>query len=328
MLDRAAAVAVAEVELAVEPEHHAVHAVVGVDAAEPGQERDSVCRPCRRRRCLRARAGRGYCRRRRGSRGTCRPCRKCSSTAMPIGTGKTRSAKTVDLVGLAVAVGVFEDLDLVGLLDAMEPLVAAAGEPIVQPLGDPDPAARVDVDIGGVDEQRLGRPERRLEPRGRLEPPGRLLGADLRNRARGPERQDQSGEPEDQPDPGGDRAVGSHGGATSTGSSFWLRRGSPTRRAHREAGRGGNDPSCLAPRDCSAVERPLWPGGTRASRVVTRPYRALQSAGGGAAMSIELSPEQRSYLERLARGRIRPTRRQKGAGAASTGRRRHPRNGR
>ena len=28
----------AEIKLAVEPQHHAVHAVVGVDAAEPGQE--------------------------------------------------------------------------------------------------------------------------------------------------------------------------------------------------------------------------------------------------------------------------------------------------
>ena len=52
-----------------------------------------------------------------------------------------------DLVGLAVAVGVLEDLDLVGLLDAVEPLVAAAGEAVVEPLGDPDPAAGVDVDV-------------------------------------------------------------------------------------------------------------------------------------------------------------------------------------
>ena len=39
VLDRAAAVAVGEVELAVEAEDHAVDAVVGVDAAEAGQQR-------------------------------------------------------------------------------------------------------------------------------------------------------------------------------------------------------------------------------------------------------------------------------------------------
>ena len=67
------------------------------------------------------------------------------------------------LVGLAVAVGVFEDLDPVGLLDAVEPLIAAAREPVVQPLGDPDAAARVDIDVGRIDQHRLGRPERRLQ---------------------------------------------------------------------------------------------------------------------------------------------------------------------
>ena len=73
------------------------------------------------------------------------------------------------LVGLAVAVGVFEDLDLVGVVDPVEPRVAAAGEPVVEPLGDPDPAPRVDVHVGRVDDHRLGGPEGRLEPVGRLE---------------------------------------------------------------------------------------------------------------------------------------------------------------
>ena len=39
LLERAAAVAVGEIELAVEPEDHSVNAVVGVDPAEAGQQR-------------------------------------------------------------------------------------------------------------------------------------------------------------------------------------------------------------------------------------------------------------------------------------------------
>src|SRR5262249_48223778 len=45
LLDRAAAVAVSEVKLAVEAEDHAVHAVVGVDTAEAGQERVAFVGP-------------------------------------------------------------------------------------------------------------------------------------------------------------------------------------------------------------------------------------------------------------------------------------------
>ena len=86
------------------------------------------------------------------------------------------------LVGLAVAVGVFEDLDLVGVVDAMEPRIAAAREPVVQPLGDPDPAARVDVDVGRVHEHRLGGPECCLQTRSSLEPAGRFHRADLSGR--------------------------------------------------------------------------------------------------------------------------------------------------
>ena len=108
------------------------------------------------------------------------------------------------LVGLAVAVGVFEDLDLVGLLDAVKPPIAAASESIVQPLGDPDSPARIDVDIGGIDQQRLGRPQRRLQPRSRLEPPGRLLGLDLGQRG----RRTYSGQREySEHDPGNDHPV-------------------------------------------------------------------------------------------------------------------------
>ena len=85
------------------------------------------------------------------------------------------------LVGLAVAVGVFEDLDPVGLVD-LAGAVLAVGQAVVQPLGDPDPAPRVDVHVGRVVDHRLGGPERGLEALGRLELLGRLLGADLGHR--------------------------------------------------------------------------------------------------------------------------------------------------
>src|SRR5262249_44833841 len=50
---------------------------------------------------------------------------------------------------------------------------------------------------------------------------------------------------------------------------------------------------------------------TRPRPVVARPRRALESVGGGAAMSIRLNQDERDYLEQLARRPPKPTRRQK-----------------
>ena len=164
VLNRAAAVAVAEIELAVEPQHHAVHPVVGVDAAEPGQEgvalvglvvavgvfeHEQVGAIADEDAASRVLAG----------------LVEMFLDGDAHGDGEDLVGEHGRLVRLAVAVGVFEDLDLVGIFDALKSLVAAAGEPVIEPLGDPDASARVDVDIGGVDEQGLGRPQRRLEAR-------------------------------------------------------------------------------------------------------------------------------------------------------------------
>ena len=89
------------------------------------------------------------------------------------------------LVGLAVAVGVFEDLDLVGVVNPVKPRVAATGEPVVQTLGDPDPAAGIDVDVRRVHDHGLGRPESGHQARGRFELRSDSQGADLRFRRYG-----------------------------------------------------------------------------------------------------------------------------------------------
>ena len=60
------------------------------------------------------------------------------------------------LVGAAIAVGVFEDEDAI----AGGPLAVVAA--IVDDVADPDPAAVIDVDVGGIGEHRLGREQCRL----------------------------------------------------------------------------------------------------------------------------------------------------------------------
>ena len=152
LLNRAAAVAVAEIELAIEPQHHAVHAVVGVDAAEPGQEGIAFIG-------LVVTVG-VFEHEQVGAIADEHAASLVFAGLVVMffdgdahGHGKDAVGEYGRLVGLAVAVGVFEDLDLVGILDAVKPPVAAASESIVQPLGDPDPPSRIDVDIGGIDEQ-------------------------------------------------------------------------------------------------------------------------------------------------------------------------------
>ena len=125
LLDRAAAVAVAEVELAVEPQHHAVHAVVGVDAAEPGQEGIALVGLV---------VAVGVFEHEQVGAVADEDAASLVLAGLVVmfldgdahGHGEDPVGEDGRLVGLAVAVGVFEDLDLVGILDAMKPPVAAA----------------------------------------------------------------------------------------------------------------------------------------------------------------------------------------------------------
>ncbi len=195
-LERAAAVAVGEVELAVQAQGHPVDAVVGVDPAEAGQEDRllvglvvavGVLEDEDVRAVADVDAGPLYF----------PSLPYISSTARPIGIGIDIVGEDGDLIGLAVTVGVFEDLDLIGPLDPREFL--AVGHPVVLPLGDPDAASGVDVDVGRVVDHRLGREQGGLEPLGGFEHRARLLGAHLSDRGRRPPSQggdDAEGKPQ------------------------------------------------------------------------------------------------------------------------------------
>ena len=118
----------------------------------------------------------------------------------------------------------------------VKPLVAAAGESIVEPLGDPDAPARVDVDIGRVDEQRLGRPQRRLEARSRLEPACRLVGLDLGQCG----RRTYSGQREySEHDPGNESSGAAKRGASSVATPEARARQATHRRSFSTRGSGG-----------------------------------------------------------------------------------------
>ena len=190
MLDRAAAVAVAEIQLAVEPQHHAVDTVVGVNAAKTGQERVALVG-------LVIAVGIFENQQVGAVADEDAAARVLARLVVMFLDGNSHGDREDlvgehrGLVGLAVAVGVFEDLDLVGIFDAVKSLVAAAAEPIVEPLGDPDSSARVDIDGRRIDQKRLGRPERRFEAPRRLEPPRCLVGRDLRERGRLPCAEDR-----------------------------------------------------------------------------------------------------------------------------------------
>ena len=139
--------AVEAVEPAVGAPGQRVGQLVRVVAAEAGDDDLAACRPCRRRRC---------------------PCRNRMSgelatqtppwpTAMPRGDVQPLG-EDGDLVDLAVAVGVFQDLDAVA---------ARAGglARVFEALGDPDAAPLVERHRDRVDDVRLARDELDREPR-------------------------------------------------------------------------------------------------------------------------------------------------------------------
>ena len=266
MLDRAAAVAVGEVELAVEAQDHAVHAVVGVDPAEAGQERVPLVGLV---------VAVGVLEHEQVGAVADEDAAAAVLAVLVVvlldgdahRDGEDPVGEDGDLVGLAVAVGVLEDLDPVGLLDAVEPPVAAAGEAIVEPLGDPDPAAGVDVDVGRVAEHRLRRPEGRLQALGRLEPPGRLLGADLRRRGR---RARQASPASPRIIPTRTAIAGRmHCGATSSGAP-----GCCGRLAHAPGARTTRP-------DEAATTQVVWPQGIgRGPSIVAGRGASVQSGGG------------------------------------------------
>lgn len=109
-----------------------------------------------------------------------------------VGVDVGRSRSRADSAHV-VAVGVFEDLDFVRPFDAIEFLVAASPEAVIQDFGDPDPSARVDVDGDGVGDHRLAGPEGGFEPFGRLEFPGRFLERDLCRGIGGPGQHERAG---------------------------------------------------------------------------------------------------------------------------------------
>ncbi len=263
VLHRAAAVAMAEVQLAVEAQEHAVHAVVRVYPAEAGQERITLVG-------LVVAVGVF----KHEEVGTI--AHKDLATGVLAGLvvvlldgdahrhGEDAIGEHRDLVGLAVTVGVLEDLDPVGLVDAVEFAVAAAGQAIIKTLGNPDAAAGIDVDIGGVAEHRLCGPQGRLEPIGRLELPGGFLGADLRGRGGGPKQEPD--QPQNQAEPDGGRPVGClampHRGKLLVGAA-----GSPVRRAPtRDDAEAATTQVIWLQGRWPAVDRPLCPGGGHASR--------------------------------------------------------------
>ncbi len=163
LLDRAAAVTVCKVKLAVQAQDHAVHPVVGINAAETGQERVALVGLVVAVGILEHQEV-GTIADEDAAAGVFAGLVVMLFDGDAHGHGEDPVGEDGDLVGLTVAIGIFENLDAVGLLDTMEPLVAAAGQAIVQALGDPDPSSGVDVDVGRVDQQRLGRPERRFQP--------------------------------------------------------------------------------------------------------------------------------------------------------------------
>ena len=79
-----------------------------------------------------------------------------------------------DFVGVAVAIGVFEDEDAVAVrAKILEVLQLAA---VVDAFEHPDAAALVDIDVGGIFEQRLGGPELDFEAGSGFEVMNGLLG--------------------------------------------------------------------------------------------------------------------------------------------------------
>ena len=116
-----------------------MHAVVGIDAAEPGEQGVALI-ACRRLGVLEDEQVGAVAYEDAAAR-------VLAILAMVLFHGDAHGhredpvGEDGHLVGLAVAVGVFEDLDLVGILDPVKSRIAAAAEPVVQPLGDPDPAA-------------------------------------------------------------------------------------------------------------------------------------------------------------------------------------------
>ena len=119
LLDRAAAVAVGEVELAVEAEDHAVDAVVGVDPAEAGQERIALVGLV---------VAVGVLEHEQVGAVADEDAAALVLAVLAVllldgdahRDGEDLVGEDGHLVGLAVAVGVLEDLDPVGLLDPRE----------------------------------------------------------------------------------------------------------------------------------------------------------------------------------------------------------------
>ena len=93
------------------------------------------------------------------------------------------SAKDDDAIGAAVAIGVFEHLDLVG-----RRLLGGGAIPLN--LGDPHPAMRIDIDGRGIGDQRLAGKQRDVQPLGGMQRFQLLFGRALRDGLTGGKQDD------------------------------------------------------------------------------------------------------------------------------------------
>ena len=175
-----AGVALREVEFAVRPQRHAVDAVVAVDPLESGQEREPPVGPVVAVGVLQDQQVGGV------------PDVHARPTVLarlpdlldgqPHRHREDVGRKDRRLVRPSVSVRIREDLDPVGAGHALEG--ALLPEAVVQPFGDPDPAARIDVHARRVAEQRLVGPQRNFESLGGLQGFQRFFGGNLGGSAR------------------------------------------------------------------------------------------------------------------------------------------------